>query len=73
MENNNVHIDYEAIVKDISERAMITMVASFMPDENSKKFCVGIMNVHRKHGIDLVTSMKILQELGEILKEENMI
>lgn len=68
----NIHIDYEAIVKDISERAMINMVSAFMPDESSRKLCVGIMNVHRKYGIDPVTSMKILQELGEILKEENM-
>lgn len=68
----NVHIDYEAIVKDISERAMINMVSAFMPDESSRKLCVGIMNVHRKYGIDPVTSMKILQELGEILNETNM-
>lgn len=69
----NVHIDYEAIVKDISERAMISFMASMMPDESSRKMCVGLMNVHRKYGIDPVTTIKILQDLGEVLKEENMI
>jgi hypothetical protein len=69
----NIHIDYEAIIKDISERAMISFMASMMPDESSRKMCVGLMNVHRKYGIDPVTTIKILQDLGEILKEENMI
>jgi hypothetical protein len=64
-----VQIDYAAIAKEIADKAVGDMVAAFMPDEKTKKFWEATLVVHRRYGIDAVTSMKIMQEIAELIKE----
>lgn len=66
----NVQIDYAAIVKEIADKAVGDMVAAFMPDDQTKKFWTATLVVHRRYGIDAVTSMKIMQEIAELIKGE---
>ena len=64
-----VQIDYKRLAQQIADKAVDDMVAAFMPDEKTKKFWEATRAVHRKYGIDVATSMKIMQELGDLLKE----
>lgn len=64
-----VHIDYQAIVNQIADKAVVEFMAAIMPDEKSREFLLGMLAVHRKYGIDAVTSVKIIQDLAEVLKE----
>lgn len=66
----NIQIDYATIVKEIADKAVGDMVAAFMPDDQTKKFWTATLAVHRRYGIDAVTSMKIMQEIAELIKPE---
>lgn len=67
----NVGIDFEAIMKMAIDKALVETISSLMPDEKTKKMLLGILSIHRKYGIDAPTSIKILQDLAELMKEEN--
>ena len=74
MENQNeptyeVKIDKKRIVQDIADKAIVEMLTAFVPDEQGKNIIRGLIAVHRKYGIDSITSVKIITELGEMLKE----
>lgn len=66
----NVGIDFDAILKIAIDKALIETMSSLMPDEKTKNILIGILNIHRKYGIDVMTSIKILQELAGLLKED---
>ena len=70
-EKDEVKIDYQAIIQQITDKAIVTVVEAFLPDENTRKIMHGIVAVHRKYGIDAATSMKIVIDLAEVLKEDN--
>lgn len=72
MDNNfNIGIDFEAIMKMAIDKALIETMSSLMPDDKTRKLLIGILNIHRKYGIDAMTSIKILQELADLMKEDN--
>lgn len=72
MDNNfNIGIDFEAIMKMAIDKALIETMSSLMPDDKTRKLMLGILNIHRKYGIDAVTSIKIIQDIAEFTKEDN--
>lgn len=68
--NEEVKIDYQGIIQQIADRAIVDLVGALLPDDNTRKIMTGIVAVHRKYGIDAATSMKIIIDLAEVLKEE---
>lgn len=68
---NDVQIDIRQMLQTMVDKAMIDLLSITMPDEKTKKMFIGIMNVHRKYGIDPVTSIKIINDLGEVLKQSD--
>lgn len=70
-EEKDIHIDYQGIIQQITDKAIVDFVGVFLPDDNTRKIMTGIVAVHRKYGIDAATSMKIIIDLAEVLKEEN--
>ena len=66
-----VKVDKKQIVQQIADKAVTELLTAFVPDEQGKKLITGILAIHRKHGIDSFTSVKIITELGELLKEES--
>ena len=66
-----VKVDRRKIVQQIADKAVADLLTAFVPDEKGKKIVAGILAIHRKHGIDSFTSIKIITELGELLKEES--
>ena len=68
-----VTIDIPAMMREIADRTLTEFLASFMPDETSRKMIVSIMSIHRKYGIDAATTLKIIMDLGEAFKEEDPI
>lgn len=76
MENNNettheVKIDKQSIIQQIADKAITELLTAFVPDNQGKKLIAGLMNIHRKYGIDALTSVKIITDMGELLKEES--
>ena len=71
MDEDKVHIDYSELVRQLADKAVADLFASFMPDEPQRKLITSIFAIHRKYGVDTATTVKILMELGEILKEED--
>ena len=67
---DEVKIDYQSIVQQITDRVVVELMSSFMPDEQSRKLVQAMAAVHRKYGIDAATSMKIMMEIGTIFTEE---
>lgn len=67
---DKVHIDYQGLLNQIADRAIAEFLMSFAPDEQTRKLIGGMIVIHRKYGIDAATSAKILQELGELMKED---
>lgn len=68
-ENDNVKIDYQALYKQVAEKAAIDFLAMLIPDEASRKLIIGTMAIHRKYGIDPATSMNIMQEMARLVEE----
>lgn len=65
-------INYQAIIQQLKDAAMIDFIASFAPDDKSKKRIRDIMGIFAKNGIPVDTAVKITSELCDILnKEEN--
>ena len=74
MENQNeptyeVKVDKKNFVQQIADKAITELLAALVPDETGKKIVTGMMAIYRKHGIDPITSMKLITEIGEMLKE----
>lgn len=68
-QENNVHIDHQGIIQQITDKVITDVMAALMPDEKSRNIWTGLIAIHRKHGIDALTSIKIMQELAELTKE----
>lgn len=69
MSDPNVHIDYEGILRIAVDKAIADFITSCIPDEQHRKIISGMLAVHRKHGVDAVTSLKIIEDLGKFLEE----
>ena len=68
-QESNVQIDRQGIIQQIADRAITELLSALVPDESGRKLITGLMNIHRKYGIDSITSVRIISELGELLKE----
>lgn len=72
MENKDeVKIDYQGIIQQVTDRVVVDLMSSLMPDEKSRKLVAAMAAVHRKYGIDAATSMRIMMEVGTIFMEED--
>ena len=69
--DDNVHIDYQSIIQMAVDKAIVEFVSSLMPDEETRKVMLAMTKAHRKYGVDAATSLKIVQEFAELIKEEN--
>lgn len=69
-ESENVSIDYQAIMNQLVDKAIGEFLTSFCTDEKSKRIMSGTFAVHRKHGIDAMTTFKIMMDLAEVYKNE---
>lgn len=67
---NKVHIDYQGILNQIVDKAIVEIMSVLAPDEQTRKLLTGMIAIHRKYGIDATTSMKIFAELAELTKED---
>ena len=66
-----VHIDQSALFKHLADKIITDFMSALMPDEKTKKILLGTLAVHRKYGIDAATSIRIMQDLAEVLKEDS--
>lgn len=64
-----VKIDYPSIFQQIADKVILEFISSFMPDEKTRKLLSSMIAVHRKYGIDAATSMKIMMDYAELIKE----
>ena len=69
MDNKNFHIDYQAIAQQIADKAIAEIISVMLPDDKARKLVLGMMDVHRKHGIDTTTRLKIIEDTVKLLKE----
>lgn len=69
MNDPNIHFDYEGILRMAVDKAIAEFITSFIPDEKNKKIISGMITIHRKYGIDVQTSLKIIEDLGKFLEE----
>ena len=69
MDDLNIQFDYEGILRVAVDKAVTEFVTSFIPDKKDKKIIAGMITIYRKYGIDAQTSLKIINDLGELLKE----
>ena len=67
--DKNFHIDYQAIAQQIADKAITDIISVMLPDDKARKLMLGMMDIHRKHGIDAVTSIKIIEDIVKLLKE----
>lgn len=62
--------DYQAAVQQLKDMLAIDIMASFAPDEKTKKSVYEIMGVFVKNGVPAETAMKILSELGDMFSSK---
>ena len=70
-EKTEVHVNQSALLKQIADKAITSFMLSLIPEEKDRKVVTAAISVHRKYGIDAATSIKIMTELAEVIKEEN--
>ena len=70
-DKSEVRIDYKSLFEQFADKIIADFVCTVVPvDEKTKRLLAGILTIHRKYGIDAATSIKIMTELGELMKEE---
>lgn len=70
MNENEVKIDYHGLLNQIADKVIVDFMSSLLPDEKTRKFMVDMVTIHRKYGIDAATSIKIIQEMGEMMMRQ---
>lgn len=63
--------DYQAAIQQFKDMVAIDVLSSFAPDDETKKIIREAMAVFVKNGVPVDTAMKIVIELGNIIKKEN--
>lgn len=69
MDNSDIQFDYESILKMAIDKAVIDVIALSAPDEKSRKIITGLITILRKHGVEMPTILKIIEDLGKFLEE----
>lgn len=64
------NIDMQALVEELKNRAMLTIVAAMTPDDTLRTPMLGILEVFIRHGISVDEAMKIIVEIAKILNPE---
>lgn len=62
--------DYQAVMQQLKDMAVIDFMASLAPDEKTKKSVYEIMGVFVKNGVPAETAMKIISELGNMFNSK---
>lgn len=62
--------DYQAAVQQLKDMLAIDIMASFAPDEKTKKSVYEIMGVFVKNGVPAETAIKIVSELGDMFNSK---
>lgn len=63
--------DYQAAIQQFKDMVAINVLSSLAPDDETKKIIREAMAVFVKNGVPVDTAMKIVIELGNIIKKEN--
>lgn len=70
MNEDNVKIDCEAMLNRLVDNAFGRFALAVMPDEKTKDILSVYFKVHRKYGIDTITTMNIINDLFKELKDK---
>lgn len=63
-----VSIDYQGIINQLLDKAIGDFFISVMPDDKSRQAMQKMLDIHRKHGVDAMTTFKIMIDLAEVYK-----
>lgn len=66
----NIHIDMEALLTEVKNKMVETLMVSLAPDDKTAKMFTSMFEVFRKHNIDSETALNIVIDLSKILKVE---
>lgn len=62
-----VKFDFQALIQQIKDEAMLEMLRAFAPDKDEADTIVNAMRVFIRNGVSIETAIKIAEELGEVL------
>lgn len=62
-----VKFDFQALIQQIKDEAMLEMLRAFAPDKDEADKIVNAMRVFIRNGVSIETAIKITAELAEVL------
>ena len=62
-----VKFDFQALIQQIKDEAMLEMLRTFAPDKDEADTFVNAIRVFIRNGVSIETAIKIAAELGEVL------
>ena len=62
-----VKFDFQALIQQIKDEAMLEMLRAFAQDKDEADTLVNAMRVFIRNGVSIETALKIAAELGEVL------
>ena len=62
-----VKFDFQAMIQQIKDEAMLEMLCAFAQDKDEADTLVNSMRVFIRNGVSIETALKIAAELGEVL------
>ena len=62
-----VKFDFQALIQQIKDEAMLEMLRTFAQDKDEADTLVNAMRVFIRNGVSIETALKIAAELGEVL------
>ena len=62
-----VKFDFQALIQQIKDEAMLEMLRTFAQDKDEADTIVNAMRVFIRNGVSIETALKIAAELGEVL------
>ena len=62
-----VKFDFQALIQQIKDEAMLEMIHAFAPDKDEADTFVNAIRVFIRNGVSIETAIKIAAELGEVL------
>lgn len=64
------NIDMQALVEDLKNRALLTIVAAMTPDDTTRTQVLGILEIFVRYGISVDEGLNIIVEIGKVLNPE---
>ena len=61
------NVDFQALMTELKNQAMLTIIATMVPEEPLRTQMIGVMEVFIRHGISVDEAFKITMEIAEIL------